>query len=129
MTVPYGVPALKRVYRVVFQRFVPLPAGGTVTQLALRNGTVQGADIFSTDPSIAHYGFVVLKDPKRIFAAENVLMVFKRSVLTKPMLEACDAVSNRLDTAMLRDLDGRVIAGEDPAAVASGWLNRAGLAK
>jgi osmoprotectant transport system substrate-binding protein len=129
LTVPYGVPALKRVYRVVFQRFVPLPAGGTVTQLALRNGTVQAADIFSTDPSIARYRFVSLKDPKRIFAAENVLAVFKQSVLTKPMLAACNAVSARLDTATLRHLDGRVTAGEDPAAVASSWLRTAAIAK
>src|SRR5262249_11861022 len=122
LTVPYGVPALKRVYRVVFQRFVPLPAGGTVTQVALRNVTVQAGDIFSTDPSIARFGFVSLKDPKTIFAAENVLVVFKQSVLTKPMLAACNAVSARLDTATLRRLDERVTSGEDPAAVASSWL-------
>ncbi len=129
LTVPYGVPALKRVYGVVFQRFVSLPAGGTVTQVALRNGTVQAADIFSTDPSIARYGFVSLKDPKTIFAAENVLAVFRQSALTKPMLAACDAVSAHLDTATLRDLDGRVIAGEDPAAVASSWLRTVASAK
>jgi osmoprotectant transport system substrate-binding protein len=129
LTVPYGVPALKRVYGVVLQRFVPLPAGGTVTQLALRNGTVQAADIFSTDPSIARYGFVPLSDPKKIFAAENVLAVFKRSVLTLPMLAACNAVSAHLDTANLRALDGRVIAGEDPAAVASTWLRTTAIAK
>jgi osmoprotectant transport system substrate-binding protein len=129
LTVPYGVPALKRVYGVVFQRFVPLPAGGTVTQLALRNETVQAADIFSTDPSIARYGFVSLKDPKRIFAAENVLAVFKQSVLTKPMLAACDAVSAHLDTATLRYLDGRITSGEDPAAVAYSWLRAAAIAK
>jgi osmoprotectant transport system substrate-binding protein len=129
LTVPYGVPALKRVYGVVFQRFVPLSASGTVTQVALRNGTVQAADIFSTDPSIARYGFVSLKDPKTIFAAENVLAAFKQSVLTKPMLAASNAVSARLDTATLRDLDGRVTAGEDPAAVASSWLRTAGLAR
>jgi osmoprotectant transport system substrate-binding protein len=129
LTVPYGVPALKRVYGVVFQRFVPLSASGTVTQLALRNGTVQAADIFSTDPSIVRYGFVSLKDPKRIFAAENVLAVFKQSVLTRPMLAACNAVSAHLDTATLRNLDGRIAAGEDPAAVASSWLRSANIAK
>ena len=129
LTVPYGVPALKRVYGVVVHRFVPLPASGTVTQLALRNGTVQAADIFSTDPSITRYGFVSLKDPKKIFAAENVLAVFKQSVLTKPMLAGCNAVSARLDTASLRDLDGRVTAGEDPAAVASRWLKTTAIAE
>jgi osmoprotectant transport system substrate-binding protein len=128
-TVPYGVPALKRVYGVVFQRFVPLSAGGTVTQLALRNGTVQAADIFSTDPSIGRYGFVSLRDPKTIFAAQNVLVVFRRGVLTKPMLGACNAVSARLNTATLRGLDGHLAKGEDPAAVAASWLSAAGLTK
>lgn len=129
LTVPYGVPALRRVYGVVFQRFVSLSASGTVTQLALRNGTVQAADIFSTDPSITRYEFVSLKDPKTIFAAENVLVVFKQSVLTKPMLAGCDAVSAHLDTVTLRELDGRVAAGEDPAAVASKWLTSVAIAR
>jgi osmoprotectant transport system substrate-binding protein len=129
LTVPYGVPALKRAYGVVFQRFVPLPATGTVTQLALQNGTVQAADIFSTDPSITRDRFVSLKDPKRIFLAENVLAVFKQSVLTKPMLEACNAVSAHLHTATLRELDGRVAAGEDPTAVAAAWLKSVGIAE
>ena len=127
LTVPYGVPALKRVYGVVFQRFVPLPASGTVTQLALKNGTVQAADIFSTDPSIIRDGFVPLKDPKRIFAAQNVLMVLKRSVLTTPMLRACNAVAAHLDTATLRRLDGQIAAGQRPATVASRWLATAHL--
>jgi glycine betaine/choline ABC-type transport system substrate-binding protein len=35
------------------------------------------------------------------------------------MLAACNAVAARLDTATLRDLDGRVTAGEDPATVAA----------
>jgi osmoprotectant transport system substrate-binding protein len=129
LTVSYGVPALKRMYGVVFQRFVSLPATGTVTQLALSNGTVQAADIFSTDPSITRFGFVSLKDPKGIFAAENVLVLFKRSVLTRPMLQACNAVAARLDTATLRELDGRVAAGEDPAAVASKWLKSVAILK
>jgi osmoprotectant transport system substrate-binding protein len=127
LTVPYGVPALKSVYGVVFHRFVPLSAGGTVTQTALRDGTVGAADIFSTDPSIDSYGFVPLTDTKPIFAAQNVVPLFRLSVLSRPMAEACNAISARLTTAILRKLDGEVADGASPATAAAQWLSSAGL--
>jgi osmoprotectant transport system substrate-binding protein len=127
LTVSYGVPALKRVYGVVFQRFVPLPAGGAVTQTALRDGTIGAADIFSTDPSITNYGFVPLTDTKHIFAAQNVVPLFNRSVLTQPMARACNAVSAKLTTASLRSLVGEVANGTSPASAAAQWLSNTGL--
>jgi osmoprotectant transport system substrate-binding protein len=127
LTLPYGVPALKRIYGVVFQRFVPLPASGTVTQTALRDGTIGAADIFSTDPSITKYGFVPLTDTKHIFAAQNVVPLFKRNVLTQPMAQACNAVSARLTTASLRNLVGEVADGVSPVSAAARWLSGAGL--
>ena len=127
LTLSYGVPALKSVYGVVFQHFVPLSAGGTVTQTALRDGTVGAADIFSTDPSINTYGFVSLDDTKHIFAAQNVVPVFRLGVLTQPMAQACNAVSARLSTAVLRKLDGEVADGDSPASAAAQWLSSVGL--
>jgi osmoprotectant transport system substrate-binding protein len=127
LTLAYGVPALRSVYGVVFQRFVPLPAGGTVTQTALRDGTVGAADIFSTDPSIDAYGFVPLTDTRHIFAAQNVVPLFRLGVLTQPMAQACNAVSARLTTADLRKLDGEVAGGASPASAAARWLSSAGL--
>lgn len=127
LTLSYGVPALKSVYGVVFQRFVPLSAGGTVTQTALRDGTVGAADIFSTDPSIDAYGFVPLTDTKHIFAAQNVVPLFRLGVLTQPMAKACNAVSAKLTTAALRKLDGEVANGASPETAASQWLSSAGL--
>lgn len=106
LTLPYGVPALKRVYGVVFQRIVPLPAGGTVTQTALRDGTIGAANIFSTDPSITKYSFVPLTDTKHIFAAQNVVPLFNRNMLTQPMAQACNAASARLTTAMAQQEAG-----------------------
>jgi osmoprotectant transport system substrate-binding protein len=98
-----------------------------VTQTALRDGTVGAADIFSTDPSIDTYGFVPLTDTRHIFAAQNVVPLFRLSVLTRPMAEACDAVSARLTTAILRKLDGEVAGGDSPATAAAQWLSSAGL--
>ncbi|MEU4092909.1 ABC transporter substrate-binding protein [Streptomyces sp. NPDC026673] len=127
-TVSYGVPALKRVYGVVFGRFVPLAPTGTITQTALRNGTVDAADIFSTDPAIARHGLVTLEDPEHIFAAQNVVPLFKRDVLTQPMADACDEVSAKLTTAVLGRLDAQVADGTAPATVAARWLASAGIA-
>jgi osmoprotectant transport system substrate-binding protein len=127
-TVAYGTPALARDYGVTFGRFVPLAPTGSITQTALRNGTVDAADIFSTDPSVLTDGFVSLTDPHHIFAAENVVPLFKRDVLTRPMADAANAVSARLSTGVLTALDSAVAAGTDPATVASGWLTQQGLA-
>jgi len=122
-TVSYGTPALAATYGVRFGRFLPLSAGGTFTETALKDGTVQAADIFSTDPTIAANGFVSLADPRHIFAAENVVPVFRQDVLTRPMLAAADAVSARLDTRTLTDLDEQVENGVQPAVVAHHWVS------
>jgi osmoprotectant transport system substrate-binding protein len=122
-----GVPALKSVYGVVFGRFKSTQAGGTVTVNALKNGSIDAADIFSTDPSIIKNGFVSLKDPKSMFAAQNVVPLFAQKVLTQPMKDAVDAVSAKLDTKTLAGLVGQVSGGKDPDAVAKAWLSSNGL--
>ncbi|MFJ8363860.1 ABC transporter substrate-binding protein [Streptomyces sp. NPDC093984] len=128
LTVAYGVPGLKKAYGVTFKQFVALAPTGTITQTALRNGTVDAADIFSTDPAISRYGFVSLKDPHNLFAAQNVVPLFKQDVLTQPMADACNAVSAKLTTAVLGELDAQVAKGADPDSVAHKWLSANGLA-
>ena len=58
-----------------FKTFRPLDGRGLVQ--ALKNGQVQAANIFTTDPSIAANGFVVLEDPKSLFAAQNVVPLMR----------------------------------------------------
>ena len=93
-----GIPALEVGLRRDLRPFTPLSAGGTVTVTALKNGTVDAADIFSTDPSIVQNDFVSLTDPKSMFAAQNIVPLFSQKVLTQPMVDACNAVSAKLDT-------------------------------
>lgn len=122
-----GVPALKSVYGVTFGHFKVTEAGGTITVNALKNGTIDAADIFSTDPAIGKNGFVSLKDPESMFAAQNIVPLFAKKVLTQPMKDACDAVSAKLDTATLAQLVTKVAGGEDPDKVAKDWLASEGL--
>ena len=125
-TRPDGVPALKTVYGVTFGRFTPLAAGGAITVNALKNGTIDAADIFSTDSSIAKNHFVSLEDPKSMFAAQNVVPLVNKAKLSQPMVDACNAVSAKLDTATLADLVAKASSG-DPDKVAKDWLASAGL--
>ncbi|MDT4921606.1 MAG: osmoprotectant transport system substrate-binding protein, partial [Pseudonocardiales bacterium] len=122
-----GVPALKSVYGVEFGNFTPTEAGGTVTINALKNGSIDAADIFSTDPAIPDNHLVPLEDPDNMFAAQNVVPLFSQDVLTQPMKDACDAVSAKLDTATLTTLVAKVYGGEAPDKVAKDWLAEVGL--
>jgi osmoprotectant transport system substrate-binding protein len=123
-----GLPGLKAKYGVVFKQFKPLDVGGPLTVNALKNGQVQAADIFSTDPSITANGFVVLADPKFNFAAQNVLPLINATKATPQVTAALDAVSAKLDTTTLTGLVAQVVtAKKEPADVAKSWLTTAGL--
>jgi len=123
-----GVPSLKSVYGVTFGTFTPLQAGGAITVTALKNGTIDAADIFSTDPSIAANGFVSLTDDKSMFAAQNIVPLVTKSKVTQTIADTANAVSAKLDTATLGRLVGAVTNNkQDPDAVAKAWLASVGL--
>jgi len=121
-----GIPALEKVYGVKFGNFTPTEAGGAVTVNALKGGSIDAADIFSTDAAIAQNGFVSLTDPQSMFAAQNVVPLFSQKVLTKPMEDASNAVSAKLDTKTLAALVAKV-SGGNSEAVAREWLKSVNL--
>jgi osmoprotectant transport system substrate-binding protein len=125
-TRPDGIPALKQVYGVTFGTFTALSASGTVTVTALKNGTIDAGDIFSTDPSFAADGFVALADPKNMFAAQNVTPIVASSKLTSTIKDSVNAVSAKLTTPILAQLVAQVGSG-DPDPVAKQWLASVGL--
>jgi osmoprotectant transport system substrate-binding protein len=123
-----GVPGLERVYGVVFGSYKSLDAGGPLTINALKSGQIDAGDIFTTDPSIAADNFVVLQDPKNLYAAQNVLPLINKAKATPGVTSALKAVSDKLDTPTLAALDVKVITEkQDPAAVAKSWLAQEGL--
>ena len=54
-TRPDGVPGLKKIYGATFQSFKTLDTGGPVTVTSLKNGQVDAADLFTTDPAIGTF--------------------------------------------------------------------------
>ncbi|MFJ9815572.1 ABC transporter substrate-binding protein [Streptomyces sp. NPDC101151] len=123
-----GLVGLKKVYGLEFKSFKALDAGGPLTQAALKKDAVQAADIFTTEPTISKEKFVVLQDPKNLFGYENVQPLVYKSALSQKGVDALDAVSAKLDTATLLDLDSQVQSqNKDPLDVAKAWLQSAGL--
>lgn len=127
-TRPDGIPGLKANYGVEFGSYKTLDAGGPLTVNALKNGQVDAADIFTTDPSIAANDFVVLEDPKNNFAAQNVLPLINKAKASDTVKSALNAVSAKLTTETLIDLLTKVtVDKQDPNAVAKAWLTSQGL--
>ena len=123
-----GIAGLTKNYGVTFGNFKALDEAGPVTVAALKNGQVDAADIFSTDPSIAANNFVVLSDPKSNFAAQNILPLINKAKATDGVKKTLNAISAKLDTAGLTALLVKVITNkQDPDAVAKEWLTSSGL--
>ena len=123
-----GLEGLKSVYGLEFKSFKALDAGGPLTQAALTRNTVQAADIFTTDPTIVKEKFVVLKDPENLFGFANVTPLVHKDGLSQKGVDALDAVSAKLDTKTLLELDAQVqLEKKDPLDVATAWLKSAGL--
>ena len=127
-TRPTGVPGLKKVYNLEFKSFKPLDAGGPLSVQALKSGQVDAANIFTTDPSIPANSFVVLEDPKSLFAAQNVVPLATKAKVNPTVEGALNAVSAKLDTKTLTDLLAQVVTDKkDPDAVAAEFLKANGL--
>lgn len=123
---PQGIPGLAKTYNVTFRTFRPLKGAALVN--ALKNGQVDAANIFSTDPAIAANGFVTLTDDKRLFGSQNVVPLIVKAKATPEVVAALDAVSAKLTTeslsGMLQQTD---IDKADPARVAKQFLADNGL--
>jgi osmoprotectant transport system substrate-binding protein len=127
-TRPTGVPGLKKVYNLDFKAFRPLDAGGPLSVQALKNGQVDAVNLFTTDPFIADNGFVILDDPKSLFAAQNVVPLITKSKVTPTITASLNAISAKLDTATLGQLVKEVVIDKkDAAVVAKEFLAKNGL--
>lgn len=100
---------------------------------ALQAKTIDLAELCSTQPAIAQFGFVQLTDDKQTQPAENISPIVRNDFLAKvPDVAAfqalLDAASAKMDTATLTQLGVRVgVNNEDIAAVAKDWLTKNGL--
>lgn len=124
----YGVPGLKKTYGLEFKSFKALDTAGPLTVQALKNGQVQAANLFTTDPAITANDFVTLTDTKGFFGSQNVVPVIGTEVATAQVSDTLNAVSAKLDTSTLAGLVSQVVTDKkDADQVAQQWLTDAGL--
>jgi osmoprotectant transport system substrate-binding protein len=122
-----GYVGLQQAYGLGNLQFVPLPAGGPI-YAALDSGQVQVADGFSTDPQLrsGQSKYVVLSDPKNIFGYQNLAPVVNKAVLSREgpaFAQTLNAVSSRLTTAAIQQLNAEVVLGHrSPADAARQFL-------
>jgi osmoprotectant transport system substrate-binding protein len=123
-TRPDGLPGITETYSCTFKEFKALDTGGPLTVAALKDGTIQAADLFTTDPTIEDEGFVILEDPKNNFAAQNVVPLINSSKATPEVTAALNAVSAKLTTDGLIDLNRQLNSPDKPnvESVAKEWL-------
>ena len=122
-TRPDGVPGLKETYGVEFEGYKVLDTGGPLTVTALKNGQVDAADLFTTDPAIEANDFVALEDPESNFAAQNVLPLINKEKATDGVKEVLNLISSKLTTDVLIQLRTSVETNkQDPDAVAKEFL-------
>jgi osmoprotectant transport system substrate-binding protein len=123
-----GIAGLKKNYGLTFKSFDPLDESGPITIKALQQGTVQAADVFTTTPQIVTDHFVTLADPKFNFAAQNVTPLVYKKAMTPTIVATLNAISAKLTTAELLQIDTAVIVNHDSyQSVATGWLQAHGL--
>ena len=122
---PLCLAGLADTYGLQFQDVLTLDAGGPLTHQALKEGLVDVALLFTTDSSIAEEGLIELDDDRGLEPAESITPLMRTEVVDKlgpDVVDAIDAVSAKLTTAAVRELNGRVRAtGADASAVASAW--------
>ena len=127
---PTGLPALEQAYGFVPAAVKPLEIGDQYQ--ALDQGTVQAADVNTTDGQLTTGNYVLLKDPLRVLGWGNVVPVVSAQVLQAegPAFAATiNRVSSLLTLQVIRQLNAAVdVYNEDPAAVAQQFLAADGLA-
>lgn len=126
-TRPYGPTGLSQTYGVTVG-FTPIEdSGGPLTVKALKDGDIQLANIYSSDPALADGTLQVLEDPKGLFLASHVVPLASSRVN-----DDAAAVINRVSAALdARDLVemNRASTMEQKSAsqIARDWLLSEGL--
>lgn len=129
-TRPFCAVGLKDVYGIEFKEVKPLDAGGPITVEAVKNGEVDVGLLFTSDPSIAVEGFILLEDDKQLQKADNLIPVVRTEVLAAnpAIADLLDPWTAKLTQDELTALNKRVaIDQEDPEDVVGEWLSSNGL--
>ncbi len=119
---------LQSVYGAHFASFRALDADGPLTHTALEQNQIQVAVVFSSDAIIGQDHWVILKDPKHISVADQVVPLINPKKIDSSGQSALDKVSSKLTTEQLVQLNTQVSVNEESSQqAAQSWLKNHGF--
>lgn len=124
-----GLDGLREVYGL--RNLDVLEVKGDERYTALDGGRTDIASVFTTESQLASDNYVVLADPRRLFASGHVAPIVSNDVLEahgSKLRSAVDAVTRTLTTSTMREMNAAVVVRRRaPAAVATEFLRARGL--
>jgi osmoprotectant transport system substrate-binding protein len=124
-----GLPAIQRSYGVAPAAYKPLDIGAQYQELD--NGTIEAADVNTTDGQLASGDYAVLRDPRNVFGWGQAVPVVSTKVLEEmgpDFAATINKVNSLLTLANIRWLNAGVdVAHGSPASVALEFLQTHGL--
>jgi len=124
-----GLVGMRQAYGITNVQFTPLTIG--LQYAALDKGSVDTANVFTTDGQLQSGKYVILPDTKHIYGFQNVAPVVSSKVLAREgpaFVQTLNAVSAKLTTHVMQQLNAAVdIQKVDPATVATKFLQANGL--
>ena len=126
-TRPYGPMGLSQTYGVTVN-FTPIEdSGGPLTVKALKDGDIQLANIYSSDPALADGTLKVLDDPKGLFLASHVVPLASSRV-NDDATAVINRVSAALDAQDLVEMNrASTVEQKSASQIAHEWLISEGL--
>lgn len=126
-TRPYGPTGLSQTYGVTVG-FTPIEdSGGPLTVKALKDGDIQLANIYSSDPALADGTLQVLDDPKGLFLASHVVPLASSRV-NDDAVAVINRVSEALDAQDLVEMNrASTMEQKSASQIAREWLLSEGL--
>jgi osmoprotectant transport system substrate-binding protein len=119
-----GSVGMDSVYGVNRFKFVPLQFPARYD--ALDKGKVDVLAVFTTEGQLSAGRYVVLRDPRNLFAFQNLAPVIRRDLARKygqRLTGPLDSLSRRLTTDQMRRMNAAVdLKGEKPATVAQRFI-------
>jgi osmoprotectant transport system substrate-binding protein len=125
-----GFAGLQSVYRLTNATYVPIAFDAR--WVALFEGDVDVANVFSTDPQLATGDFRILEDTQRLFGYQHPALVIGEDKLAtlggEPFMSIINSINRQLTQETIIDLNAAVdLDGRDPAEVARRFLRERGL--
>jgi osmoprotectant transport system substrate-binding protein len=129
-TRPFCELGLKQTYGMKFKSFKQTDDGGALTIKALTSGAANVGLVFTSDPTIAAHGLVVLTDDKQLQASDNIVPLVASKLASGAAASALNAVDAKLNQATLVGINKAVeIDRGSPTAVATQFLSQEKLTK